>query len=210
MLGVWLAGGNTFMTDGLGVAQASMARTEANNNRAPRISGSPAASVLAGEAYSFKPNASDPDNNPLTYSISNKPDWASFSGSTGKLSGTPRDADVGTYPNIRISVSDRRTTTSLAAFRITVNQSADGSVTLSWNPPTTNEDGSQLRDLAGYRIYIGRNSNDFSRVIVLNNPGVTSYVVESLSPATWHFAMTSVNEEGRESRKSPVVEKNVG
>jgi hypothetical protein len=47
-------------------------------------------------------------------------------------------------------------------------------------------------------------------VIVLNNPGLMRYVVENLSPATWHFAMTSFNRRGRESRRSATVSRNVG
>ena len=29
------------------------------------------------------------------------------------------------------------------------------SVSLAWNSPSTNEDGSQLTDLAGYKVYYG-------------------------------------------------------
>src|SRR6185503_17786152 len=58
-------------------------------NEAPTISGTPPGSVVAGQAYSFTPSARDADNNPLTYSIVNKPTWATFSTSTGRLNGTP-------------------------------------------------------------------------------------------------------------------------
>ena len=57
-------------------------------------------------AYNFQPKASDPDGNTLTFSIQNKPSWLVFNTTTGKLSGTPSSADVGTYSNIVISVSD--------------------------------------------------------------------------------------------------------
>ena len=40
---------------------------------------------------SFVPTASDVDaGDALTYSITNQPSWASFSTSTGELSGTPK------------------------------------------------------------------------------------------------------------------------
>ena len=58
-------------------------------NRAPTISGSPATSVTAGKAYSFTPKASDPEGKSLGFTIANRPSWATFSTSTGKLSGTP-------------------------------------------------------------------------------------------------------------------------
>ncbi len=75
-------------------------------NREPTISGTPASSVNVGVAYSFTPTASDADNDRLTFSISNKPAWATFDPATGQLSGTPSDTHVGASSNISISVSD--------------------------------------------------------------------------------------------------------
>lgn len=209
MLCVSLIFGGCFGSGGSSDAKA--AGTQVNvGNRAPRISGAPAPSVLQNTQYEFRPAATDPDGNRLTFTIARKPGWAAFDRVTGRLSGTPRAGDVGTHSNIKITVSDGRVSASLPAFAITVNQSAQGSVTLSWMPPTENDDGSVLSNLAGYRIYVGRSVNELTRVIVLNNAGLTRYVVEDLSPATWHFAMTSVNARGRESRRSATVSKVVG
>jgi hypothetical protein len=52
-------------------------------NVAPTISGTPSPSVTAGTAYSFVPTASDPNNDPITFSVQNLPTWASFSTVTG-------------------------------------------------------------------------------------------------------------------------------
>src|SRR5689334_2578290 len=87
-------------------------------NHAPTISGSPNGSVLQGSAYAFTPAASDADGDSLTFTISGKPSWASFNASSGRLSGTPSAADVGTYSNIQIGVSDGSTSANLAAFAI--------------------------------------------------------------------------------------------
>ena len=89
-------------------------------NAAPTISGTPATSVNQGEAYSFTPTATDADNDTLTFSISNKPSWASFDSSTGALTGTPVKADVGSTTGIVISVSDGQLSAALAAFNIAV------------------------------------------------------------------------------------------
>ena len=62
------------------------------SNTPPTISGTPATSVIAGQAYSFAPTASDPDGQTLAFGIANKPSWASFNVSTGRLSGTPAAA----------------------------------------------------------------------------------------------------------------------
>ena len=39
-------------------------------------------------------------------------------------------------------------------------------------------------------------------MVVVNNPGLTRYVIENLTPARWYFSMTSVNSRG--SRKLPL------
>jgi hypothetical protein len=86
----------------------------------PTISGSPTASVTAGQSYSFTPTAAGPSGDTLTFSITNKPGWASFNASTGQLSGTPSSSSVGSYSNIGISVSDGSQSASLPAFSIAV------------------------------------------------------------------------------------------
>jgi hypothetical protein len=174
-------------------------------NSPPTISGTPPTSIRSGEAYSFQPNASDPDGDALTFSIQNRPSWANFNASTGRLSGTPGAGDVGQFSNVRITVSDGRAQASLGAFTIAVNQIAMGSVTLSWLPPTTNADGTTITDLAGYRIYYGRSAGTLDQTIVISNSGTTRWVVDNLSPATWYFSMTSYNSSGVESSRSGVV-----
>ena len=91
-------------------------------NSAPVIGGTPYTTITADNAYSFYPFAYDADGDALTWSISGKPGWASFSTATGALTGTPAEAQAGTYSNIIISVSDGQETSPLSAFSITVNE----------------------------------------------------------------------------------------
>lgn len=179
-------------------------------NDAPLISGVPGPEATMNESYGFQPIASDADGDPLRYSIENKPGWAQFDLATGRLSGAPQTHDIGVYENIVITASDGRASASLPAFSIEVNEAARGSVTLSWQPPTENADGSPLTDLEGYRIYTGQDPDALSRVIELDNPGLTRYVVENLPAGLWHFAMTSVSTDGHESTRSAAVSKAVG
>lgn len=81
-------------------------------NKAPVISGSPS-SAIATQAFRFIPLASDPDGDPLTFSISNKPTWLSFKETTGELTGTPTASDLGNFNNIVLSVSDGKLTASI-------------------------------------------------------------------------------------------------
>lgn len=178
-------------------------------NSAPTISGSPPPSILEGQLYEFTPTASDADGDTLEFTIARKPSWASFDRSTGRLSGTPDTEDAGNFTNIGISVSDGTVSAALTGFDITVNQIAVGQATLSWNPPTDNADGSALTNLAGYRVYYGRNRDNLSEVVVLNNPGLTRFVVENLTTARWYFTMTSVNSQGTESLRSALLSKTI-
>jgi hypothetical protein len=84
---------------------------------------------------------------------------------------------------------------------------SSGSATLRWTPPTEREDGSVLDNLAGYRVNYGQDQASLDTVIVLENPGLTSYVVDNLDAGTWYFAVTAFDEEGRESDFSNVGSK---
>jgi hypothetical protein len=178
-------------------------------NHAPSITGSPPPVIREGEDYDFTPSATDPDGDPLQFSIARKPSWANFNRTTGRLWGTPDAADVGNFTNIQISVSDGDKSATLQNFDITVDAIALGQATLSWQPPVQNDDGTALVDLSGYRIYYGRSERDLTRVVVVSNPGLTRYVVESLSPAQWYFTMTTVNSQGVESGRTQVVSKTI-
>mgnify|MGYP001942284061 CR=1 FL=1 len=89
-------------------------------NGAPIISGTPATTVDEGKAYSFTPIASDVDGDTLTFSIINKPSWATFNASSGILSGIPSASDIGVTSGIIITVSDGVLSASLPAFNIEV------------------------------------------------------------------------------------------
>jgi hypothetical protein len=196
-----------------GTATVSLAsftiQVVAPTNRAPTISGTPLTSINVLTAYSFQPSATDPDGNTLTFSIQNRPAWATFSTSTGRLSGTPALTDVATFSNIIISVSDGTASVSLPAFSLSVVQVATGSATVSWTPPTTNTDGSALTDLASYRVAYGRAADALSESATVDNAGLSTYTLDGLSQGTWYFAVIAVNAAGVESDISNVASKTI-
>ena len=163
-----------------------------------------------GAAYSFTPTASDPDSDTIAFGIANRPAWATFDTATGRLSGTPTAADVGTTSNIVISVSDGRGgNATLPAFSITVVSTTTGSATLTWTAPTENDDGSALTNLAGYRIRYGTAPTALTQTVQVANAGLTTYVVDNLAQGTWYFSMTAYTSTGLESMPTNVVSKTV-
>src|SRR5688572_13125629 len=100
-------------------------------NTAPTITGSPGTEALVGVSYQFQPSAADIDGDTLTFSIGNRPAWASFDAGTGKLSGTPVPADVGMREGVTISVSDGTTVAALPPFNVTVTDVPIGSFALT-------------------------------------------------------------------------------
>jgi Putative Ig domain len=174
------------------------------------ISGSPATTLLAGQRYSFAPTASDSLGGVLTFSVSNAPAWASFDSSTGQLSGTPSDAQTGTYADIVISAGDGSASAALAPFTITVAGPQPGSATLSWVAPTENEDGTELTNLAGYNIYYGTSADALNQMINLPEVGQTSYVLSGLqSGNTYYFSIAAYNTVGISSSMSEIVSKEI-
>ncbi|WP_196138876.1 putative Ig domain-containing protein [Aliikangiella sp. G2MR2-5] len=94
--------------------------SESSQNKAPVISGKYPSSAVAGEFYDYTPSASDEDGDSLSFSIQNKPDWASFDSSTGRLYGSTGQSSIGDYGNIVVSVTDGQDSDELNAFNIEV------------------------------------------------------------------------------------------
>jgi hypothetical protein len=176
-------------------------------NHAPTLSGSPASSVVIDTEYSFQFAAEDADGDALTVSVQNMPGWAHFDAESRVLSGTPTAADMGSYSNIVITATDGNATVTMPAFTVDVVPTASGQVTVSWHAPTTNTDGSALTDLAGYKIYFGNTADNLNRTVRVDNAGLSNFVIDNLTPATYFFVITALNSKGMESARSSLVSK---
>jgi hypothetical protein len=190
--------------------------------------GSPPTSVDVERWYGFQSWATDTDGRAVSYSIKNKPSWATFDTTYGHLYGIPPTSAAGTYANIVISASDGISQASLPAFSIVVvgqggstsggggsggtttppPSSGQGSATVSWQPPTTNTNGSAINNLAGYTIYYGTSASSYSTVKVAN-PGLTSYTISNLAPGAYSFAVVAYNSAGESSQYSSVATKTI-
>jgi hypothetical protein len=177
-------------------------------NQPPAISGSPSTEAVVGQSYSFSPSASDPEGRPLTFSIQNRPLWASFDNNTGRLSGIPSSAHLGTYSGIIIAVNDGVNSSALPSFGITVRNVTVGTAELTWVAPTLNTDGSPLTNLAGFKVYYWKDGVG-ETVLDLPDPLLTSMVIEQLSAGTWYFQMTAYNTNNVESARTGSVFKTI-
>jgi len=179
-------------------------------NQAPTISGTPLTAAKTNQPYTFQPTAVDPDGDKITFNVYNKPNWASFDTQTGKLAGTPSSSSTGSFAGITIVATDGTSSSQLGPFEITVASTATtGSATLSWQPPTDNADGSPLLNLAGYVIRYGNKSDALTLEVKISNPGITTSVIEGLTPATWYFTVSAFTSLGVESMPSAVGSKTV-
>ena len=74
--------------------------------------------------------------------------------------------------------------------------------TLEWTAPTTQTNGAQLADLAGYRIHYGKSAHTLNQTIEIRNASISTYLVEDLAPGTYYFAVTAFDSRNLESERS--------
>jgi hypothetical protein len=84
---------------------------------------------------------------------------------------------------------------------------ASGTATLSWEPPRRNTDGSDLRNVAGYFIYYGRNPSNLKAIVKISDPFVTTFTVDRLDPGTYYFRIQAFTSSGVRGELSPLVSK---
>jgi hypothetical protein len=200
-------------------APGSCSTSGSNNsspaNHPPSISGTPKTRITAGHAYRFRATARDADDDRLTFSIANRPSWASFNTQNGTLTGTPTRADAGRYSNIIIRVSDGKATTSLNPLNLTVTTPSPaptpttGSFSFRWVAPTTRTNGQYLhmREIAGYRVYMGSTANSLQPVLDLEDNDLDHYTMREQRLGTYYIALTAYDINGSESLRSNVVRK---
>ncbi|TAE40439.1 MAG: DUF4114 domain-containing protein [Oscillatoriales cyanobacterium] len=103
-------------------------------NRAPSITSTPRTNTRLGKTYFYQVAATDPDGNPLTYTLVNPPSGMAFAtpastpaGMTfqeGLISWTPGVSQQGTYP-ITVRVSDGLGGTATQTFNLTADNIAN-------------------------------------------------------------------------------------
>lgn len=96
--------------------------------------------------------------------------------------------------------------TSTTSYFLSCVWPGQDKITVTWSPPTTNDDGSVLNDLAGFHIYYGQSASmSVNQVLDVKGAGITSAVLgPGLAPGDWFIVASAYNSGGVESRKVPV------
>jgi len=193
--------------------------TVTNVNDPPTISGTPPTSVAEDSAYSFTPTASDPDaGDTLTFGITNKPSWAGFNATTGKLSGTPTNADVGTTTGIVITVTDSAgATASLPPFDLTVTNVNDPPVVTSgqsFSVPENSANGTVVGTVAatdvdspitGFSIVNGNTGDAFAIDVNGQITVLTSTALDYETTPTFNLSITATDGTDTSAPETVVV-----
>ncbi len=80
--------------------------------------------------------------------------------------------------------------------------------TLRWQAPTQNVDGSPLDDLAGFVVYWGSESRQYSSSHRISNADATEWLAD-VPAGSYFFALTAFDTEGNESAYSNEVRKTI-
>lgn len=84
---------------------------------------------------------------------------------------------------------------------------ATNAATIRWVPPLTNEDGTNLGDLAGYKVHYGTSQGSYPNIVVVSN-NVTETTIDNLPGDTYYFVVTAHDVYGNDSAFSdPPVSK---
>jgi hypothetical protein len=151
------------------------------------ISGTPQTAAMVGVQYRFQPHAYDTNGVPLTFSVQNLPRWATFSPSSGLLTGTPASTDVGTSSAVTITAASSQGTVSLPPFSIQVSASAPLSITSPSALPAATSGGSYF-----YLMAASGGTPPYSWSLV-SSAGSTGWF---MTPEGWLESAPTINESG--------------
>lgn len=121
-------------------------------NRLPGIETIPDTTISVTRRYEYQVSASDPDDDPLSWSFLQSPDWLNVGTADGLLSGTPSVGDTGAY-SIELRVDDGKGGSDTTAFVLTVSPTLD-TVVATYGKPVIDGDvtSSQHDWLEAWRV----------------------------------------------------------
>jgi hypothetical protein len=80
---------------------------------------------------------------------------------------------------------------------------------LNWLPPSKNQDGTAVGDLAGYYIYYGTKASELDHVIKVPDPALSTFEIRDLPAGTYYFSMRAYRSTGTTGLSSSLVTKTI-
>ncbi len=160
----------------------------------------PTVAIGTSQQFTATGTYSDTSTQNLTAAVT----WTSANTATATISNAAGSNGLAT------PVATGTTTIKAASGSVTASTAltvADRSASLSWDPATTNTDGTPLTDLAGYKLHYGTSSGNYTASVSVG--AGTSYVLSNLAAGTYYFTVTTVNTGGVESAYSNEVSKTI-
>jgi cellulose 1,4-beta-cellobiosidase len=110
-----------------------------------------------------------------------------------------------TYYYVVTTVDDAGNTSTASSEVASTPINPNVPLTLAWNRPTVNKDGTPLNDLGGFKLYIGTNTRTYTSVIDVGN--ATQYTLSNMAPGTYFFCTSSYDQLRNESAFSTEITK---
>ena len=161
--------------------------------------------VLAGCRWSSDPSSQSTANSPTSSAVVGTAGTAGTAGTIGTVGTAGPRTDGGAPPNggtSGIIASGGSQPTSGGTTPVSSPPATGPGVTVAWQAPTYNEDGTPLLDLAGFRIRHGSRYGSYTAEISVDNPGATSHVIRGLAPGLHYVIVSAVNRQGLEGTPS--------
>jgi VCBS repeat-containing protein len=131
----------------LAQATQSFTITVANTNDPPSIISTPVTSATEDSLYSYDVNASDPDvGDTLTYSLTTAPSGMTINASTGLISWTPTNVQVGSH-SVTVRVQDAALAQATQSFTVSVLNANDPPTITSTPVTVATEDAAYSYDV---------------------------------------------------------------
>ena len=158
--------------------------TGGNTNDPPTITSTPVTTATEDTAYSYDVNASDPDvGDTLTYSLVTKPSGMSINATTGVISWTPTNAQVGGNA-VMVRVRDAALAEGTQSFTITVANTNDPP-TASNDSYSVNKNGTLTVPAAGVLSNDGDIDGDSLTAVRVTNPSHGSLTLNANGSFTY-------------------------
>ncbi|MBI5721711.1 MAG: putative Ig domain-containing protein, partial [Burkholderiales bacterium] len=159
---------------GLSATQAFSITVAAAGNAAPQITSTALTTATAGTLYSYDVNATDPNGDALTYSLTQAPSGMTINAASGLIGWTPTSAQVGSH-GVTVRVADPGGLAATQSFSITVSTAP---------PPPPGPMTMSCADGAGYQCS-GESILRTDNGIALTRSGVQAYgrSVSDMSPS---------------------------